>query len=94
MEDKIIAIIVVAILAIIVVVSTLMCAHKRDKEFIYVHTKTGNKYRIIQECQMKFNGKWMDAIAYVSNETCEMYVREYNDFILNFKTLTEWEKKK
>ena len=59
-------------------------AHKRDKGFIYVHLKTGNKYRIIQECQMKFDGKWMDAVAYISVNTCEMYVREYNDFVTHF----------
>lgn len=92
MEDKIIAIIVVAILAVVAVVTTLMCACKRDKDYIYVHLKTGNKYRIIQKCQMKFDGKWMDAIAYTSERTCEMYVREYSDFVLNFKRLSEWKK--
>lgn len=94
MEKETIVLIVVAILAIVATVITLMTAYKRDQHFIYVHTKTGNKYRIIQECQMKFDGKWMDAIAYMSEKTCEMYVREYNDFILNFKTLAEWEKEK
>lgn len=94
MEDKIIAIIIVAILAVIAVVSTLMCAYNRDKEFIYVHTKTGNRYRIIQECLMKSDGTWKDAIVYVSEKNGEMYVREYSDFVLNFKTLAEWEKEK
>ena len=94
MEDKIIAIIVVAILAVVAVVTTLMCAYKRDKDYIYVHIKTGNKYRIIQECQMKFDGKWIDAIAYMSERTCEMYVREYNDFVTHFKRLSLWEKEK
>lgn len=90
MEDKIIAIIVVAILAVVAVVTTLMCAYKRDKDYIYVHLKTGNKYRIIQECQMKFDGKWMDAVAYMSEKDGELYIREYDDFVLNFKTLSEW----
>ena len=92
MEDKIIAIVIVAILAVITVVSTLMCVHKRDKEFIYVHIKTGNKYRIIQECLMKIDGTWKDAVVYVSEKNGEMYVREYSDFVLNFKTLSEWKK--
>lgn len=90
MDKEIIVILVVAILAVIAAVSTLMCAYKRDKEFIYVHTKTGNKYRIIQECQMKFDGKWMDAVAYIGINTCEMYVREYIDFVTHFKRLSEW----
>ena len=90
MEDKIIAIIVVAILVVVAVVTTLMCAYKRDKDYIYIHLKTGNKYRIIQECQMKFDGKWMDAVAYISINTYEMYVREYSDFVTHFKRLSEW----
>jgi len=90
MEKDIIVLIIVAVLAVFAFISTLMCAYKRDLHFIYVHTKTGNRYRVIQECKMKYDGKWIDAIAYVSEEDSEMYVREYNDFILNFKTLSEW----
>ena len=92
--EKVIIIIVVAILTIIVFALTFIYTHKRDKEYTYVHIKTGNKYRIIQECKMKFDNKWMNAISYINVNTCEMYVREYNDFILNFKTLAEWEKEK
>lgn len=78
------------VLAIITTALTLVAAYKRDQEFIYIHTKTGNKYRIFQECSMKYNGKWMDAVAYVSIDTNEMYVRAYDDFVLNFKRLSEW----
>ena len=92
MEKEIIVIIVVAILAILVTALTLVTAYKRDLYFIYVHTKTGNRYRIVQECLMKIDGKWKDAIVYVSEKNGEMYVREYNDFVLNFKTLSEWKK--
>lgn len=88
--DKDIVLFIVIILAIIALALTFFYAHKRDKDFIYVHLKTGNKYRIIQECQMKFDGKWMDAVAYISVNTCEMYVREYNDFVTHFKRLSEW----
>lgn len=90
MEKETIVLIVVAILATVATVLTLVTAYKRDQHFIYVHTKTGNKYRIIQECKMKYGGKWMDAIAYISEKDGEIYVREYNDFVLNFKTLSEW----
>lgn len=88
--DKDIVLFIVIILAIIALTLTFFYAHKRDKDFIYVHLRTGNKYRIIQECQMKFDGEWMDAVAYISVNTCEMYVREYNDFVTHFKRLSEW----
>lgn len=96
MEKEIITIIVVGILVsfILTIILTLIAIHKADLHFIYVHTKTGNRYRIIQECKMKYDDKWMDAIAYVSEKDDEMYVREYNDFTLNFKRLSEWENQK
>lgn len=90
MDKEIIILLVVGVLAMIATAFTVVAAYKRDLHFIYVHTKTGNRYRIIQECKMKYNGKWMDAIAYVSDRDNEMYVREYSDFVLNFKTLSEW----
>lgn len=89
MEKEIIVLIVVAILAIVATVITL-AAYKRDQHFIYVHTKTGNRYRIVQECLMKIDGTWKDAIVYVSEVNGEMFVREYSDFVLNFKRLSEW----
>ena len=90
MDKEIIVLLVVGVLAMLVTAFKLIAAYKRDLHFIYVHTKTGNRYRIIQECKMKYNGKWMDAIAYVSDRDNEMYVREYSDFVLNFKSLSEW----
>lgn len=92
MEKEIIVLIVVAILAIVATALTLIASYKRDLHFIYVHTKTGNRYRIIQECKMKYNSKWVDAITYISERDGEMYVREYSDFVLNFKSLSEWKK--
>lgn len=93
MEKEIIVIIVVAILAILVTALTLV-AYKRDQHFIYVHNKTGNRYRIIQECLMKIDGTWKDAIVYISEVNGEMFVREHNDFTLNFKRLSEWKQTK
>ena len=85
-------IIVLIIMVCLIIATALITADlcKRDKQFIYVHTKTGNRYRIIQECLMKIDGTWKDAIVYVSEKNGEMYVREYSDFVLNFKTLSEW----
>lgn len=90
MDKEIVVLLIILILAITAAVITLVAAYKRDLHFIYVHTKTGNRYRIIQECKMKYDGKWMNAIAYISEKDSEMYIREYNDFVLNFKTLSEW----
>lgn len=92
MDDKVL--IVVLILLIVGLLAGLLTkiAADESKKYIWVHTKTGNRYRIIQECKMKYDGKWMDAIAYISEKDNEMYVREYNDFVLNFKRLSEWKK--
>ena len=90
MDKEIIVLLVVGVLAILAAVFTLLAAYKRDLHFIYVHTKTGNRYRVIQDCKMKYDGRWMDAIAYIGEKDSEMYVREYNDFVLNFKRLSEW----
>ena len=92
MDKEIVVLLIVIILAITAAVITLVAAYKRDLHFIYVHIKTGNRYRIIQECLMKIDGTWKDAIVYVSEKNDEMYVREYSDFVLNFKRLSEWKK--
>ena len=92
MEKEIIVLIVIGVLALLTFVVTLIATYKRDQKLIYVHTKTGNRYRIIQECLMKIDGTWKDAIVYISEKNGEMYVREYNDFTLNFKRLSEWKK--
>lgn len=90
MEKEIIVFFIAMVVFIIITALILVIAYKRDRRFFYVHTKTGNRYRVIQECKMKYDGKWMDAIAYVSEKDREMYIRECNDFVLNFKRLSEW----
>lgn len=90
MDKEIIVLLVVGVLAILTAAFTLLAAYKRDQKLTYVHTKTGNRYRVIQECLMKIDGTWKDAIVYVSEKNGEMYVREYSDFVLNFKSLSEW----
>lgn len=90
MEKEIIILFLVMILVITITAITLVVAYKRDPEIIYVHIKTGNRYRIIQECLMKTDGTWKDAVVYVSEKKGEMYVRDYSDFVLNFKRLSEW----
>lgn len=92
MDKEIIVLLVVGILAIIATATTVMCNYAREKDFIYIHLNTGNRYRVIQECLMKIDGTWKNAIVYVSEEEGEMYVRESKDFRLNFKRLSEWKK--
>jgi hypothetical protein len=87
---EIIILIVVMIFLITVTALTTIASYKRDQQFIYVHTKTGNRYRIVQVCKMKYDDKWMDAIIYISEKDGEMYVREFYDFFNNFKRLSEW----
>lgn len=88
--EKDIVLLVIMVFAIITTVLTLRAAYKRDQELTYVHTKTGNKYRVLQECLMKYDGKWMDAVVYESEKNGEIYIREYSDFVLNFKSLSKW----
>ena len=90
MEKEIVILLLLMVLAIVTTTIALVMTCKKYQESICIHTKTGNKYRVLQECLMKYDGKWMNAIAYESIETNEMYVREYNDFVLNFKRLSEW----
>lgn len=92
MENGVIIVLIIMVCLIIATALIMAESYKRDEQFIYVHTKTGNRYRIIQECLMKIDGTWKDAVVYVSEKDGEMYVREYNDFVLNFKRLSEWKK--
>lgn len=90
MEKEIIVFFIAMVVFILITALILVIAYKKDQQSIYVHTKTGNKYRIVQSCKMKYDGKWMDAITYISEKDGEVYVREFCDFFNNFKGLSEW----
>lgn len=90
MEKETIVLLVIIILAIITTVLTLKVSYKKYQETTYVHIKTGNIYRIIQPCLMKYNGVWMDAVVYTNNN--EIFVREKGDFNKSFKKLSGWKK--
>ena len=90
MDKEIICLILIGAFALLTFVVTLIASYKSYQKLTYVHTKTGNRYRVIQESLMKIDGTWKDAIVYVSEKNGEMYVREYSDFVLNFKSLSEW----
>lgn len=92
MEKEIIFLVALIIIALTVFAYTLVVSYKSYKESIFIHIKTGNRYRIVQTCRMKFKGKWMDAIIYEREEAYGTYVREYEDFKANFKKLSEWKK--
>ena len=56
---------------------------------IVMHNKKGDLYKLIDdECKMKINGKWVDAVIYQGRdkETGRMkfFVREKSDFDIRF----------
>lgn len=94
MDDKVL--IVVLILLILGLLARLLTkiAADENKKYIWVHTKTGNKYRIVANAHNKMRrpdtGEWLEAITYV-NEEGEQFTRWKDDFLLSFQRLNEWE---
>lgn len=94
MDDKVL--IVVLILLILGLLAGLLTkiAADENKKYIWVHTKTGNKYRIVANAHNKMRrpdtGEWLEAITYV-NEEGEQFTRWKDDFLLSFQRLNEWE---
>ena len=94
MDDKVL--IVVLILLIVGLLAGLLTkiAADESKKYIWVHTKTGNKYRIVANVHNKMRrpdtGEWLEAITYV-NEEGEQFTRWKDDFLLSFQRLNEWE---
>ena len=94
MDDKVL--IVVLILLIVGLLAGLLTeiAADESKKYIWVHIKTGNKYRIVANAHNKMRrpdtGEWLEAITYV-NEEGEQFTRWKDDFLLSFQRLREWE---
>lgn len=94
MDDKVL--IVVLILLIVGLLAGLLTkiAADESKKYIWVHTKTGNKYRIVANAHNKMRrpdtGEWLEAITYV-NEEGEQFTRWRDDFLISFQRLNEWE---
>lgn len=94
MDDKVL--IVVLILLIVGLLAGLLVkiAADKSKKYIWVHTKTGNNYRIVANAHNKMRrpdtGEWLEAITYV-NEEGEQFTRWKDDFLLSFQRLNEWE---
>ena len=67
---------------------------KESKRHVWVHLKTGNRYRIVANNHNKMRrpdtGEWLNAITYV-NEEGEQFTRWKDDFLLSFQRLNEWE---
>lgn len=72
---------------------TMLAAHE-SKKHVWVHLKTGNRYRIVANNHNKMRrpdtGEWLNAITYV-NEEGEQFTRWKDDFLLSFQRLNEWE---
>lgn len=59
---------------------------------VIMHNKTGNLYQLLDdECNVKINGKWVDAVIYQGKdkETGNMksFVREKSDFESHFTVI-------
>ena len=59
---------------------------------IVKHNKTGNLYQLIDdECNVKINGKWVDAVIYQGKDEetarTKTFVREKSDFYIHFTTV-------
>ena len=56
---------------------------------IIMHNKTGNLYQLIDdECKVKINGKWVDAVIYQGKDKetgrIKCFIREKSDFDSHF----------
>lgn len=57
------------------------------KEKLYQHYKNGLNYKIVEECLLQENGKWIDGVIYISEKAgLEVkFVRSKEEFNLKFK---------
>ena len=65
---------------------TIKKPREESRKDTWVHSKTGKKYSIFLKCTIKNpDGKWVDGFVYYRlGEIDTMYVREYEDFVVNF----------
>ena len=61
---------------------------------IVKHKNTGNLYQLIDdECKVKINGKWVDAVIYHGKDKetgkIKYFIREKSDFDSHFTTVIE-----
>ena len=69
--------------------------HKEEsRRNTWIHPNTGQKYSVFLKCKIKNpDGNWVDGFIYHKlGEIDTMYVRGYEDFVVNFVTLEEWER--
>lgn len=94
MDDKVLIVVPILFILSLLVVLLLKIVEKESKKYIWVHIKTGNKYRIVANVHNKMRrpdtGEWLEAITYI-NEEGEQFTRWKDDFLLSFQRLDEWE---
>lgn len=94
MDDKVLIVVPILLILSLLAVLLLKIVEKESKKYIWVHIKTGNKYRIVANVHNKMRrpdtGEWLEAITYV-NEEGEQFTRWKDDFLLSFQRLEEWE---
>ena len=51
-------------------------------DLVYIHEKTGNRYKVIGHGRLKFNGEWYDSINYIAltNSSSAIYTRTLENF--------------
>lgn len=83
---------------VIIIFALLICAlmvyavKKMDNNGIYVHTKTGNEYRIIHYGKLKNpdTGVWSDCVIYHGITHPGIYAREHFSFFQSFVKKKVW----
>lgn len=82
---------VILVAAVYIAVTRSMVKKKEGK--IFVHIRTGNRYRMEGICKIKIGDEWRTAISYINPKEKKVYVREIADFNSKFVSLEEWRKK-
>lgn len=94
MDDKVLIMVLILFICSLLAGLATKIAADESKKYIWVHIKTGNKYRIVANAHNKMRrpdtGEWLEAITYV-NEEGEQFTRWKDDFLLSFQRLNEWE---
>lgn len=89
--------VIIWILVVLLIIGLYYAFKKIKEEDIkntWVDNTTGEKYSIFLKCKIKnSNNDWVDGFIYHKfGESDIMYISEYKDFVINFRTLEEWEK--
>ena len=85
--------VITLIVLILLIIAIWYLAYLVDMEMTWVYTRTGHKYRILEECLMKcpMTGEWYHAVTYLGLRDGKVYVRERNSFYSKFVKVRDYE---